>query len=110
MAIAIIRDQRHRCASTTVHFERERALKAHLIAFERRTQFALERRVAGLPDQLTNANASPIDIAVAETQRAPVRGVAARLEERLGAVAESLKLVSCTYSEGEVTGPEDFVE
>jgi hypothetical protein len=34
----------------------------------------------------------------------------ARPVDKLGATAESLKFVICTYSDGKVTGAEDFVE
>ena len=68
MAVTIVGNERQRRARAPVDFERDRALKPNLLTLKRRAHFAIERGVVGLPDELSTAHPTPVDITVAETQ------------------------------------------
>ena len=69
MAVTIVGNEGQRRARAPVDFERDRALKPNLLALKCRAHFAIERGVVGLPDELSTAHPTPVDITVAETQR-----------------------------------------
>ena len=69
MACAVVGDNRERGAAAPVYFKGDGALKADLVAFKCRAEFAFQRRVAGFPHELADAHATPVDVAVAEAER-----------------------------------------
>ena len=65
----------------------------------------LERRVVGQPDRLAVREQLDVDCPLLKKDSPPRMNVTIRPSgDKLGAVAESVKLVICVYSDADVTG------
>ena len=59
-------------------FDCDRALKTDLVTVECGAEFAIQCGIVGLPDELADPDAAPVDVTVPEMERALVHGIAAR--------------------------------